>query len=169
MKVVPTHTLSTAPAADVLIVPGGMGLFNHNHNDNDEDTNTETFQKLVKFIKSRYASGLHSILSICNGASLLAAAGILDHKRATTNKKFWNQITTSLSTSSSIKWQPQARFVKDGNIWTSGGVSAGIDVTLAWIGDVFGEEVAEGIADGLEYRRHVDGEKDEFAVRFEVV
>ena len=48
-------------------------------------------------------------------------------------------------------------------------MSAGIDVTLAWIGDVFGEEVAEGIADGLEYRRHVDGEKDEFAVRFEVV
>lgn len=62
-----------------------------------------------------------------------------------------------------VEWVPRARWVTDGNIWTSSGVSAGIDVTLAWIGSVFGEKKARRIADGLEYTRHEDSSWDPFA------
>jgi transcriptional regulator GlxA family with amidase domain len=51
----------------------------------------------------------------------------------------------------------------DGNVWSSSGVSAGIDVTLAWIGDVYGEEVTRRIANGMEYTRHEDSGFDPFA------
>ena len=56
-----------------------------------------------------------------------------------------------------------ARWVVDGNIWTSSGVSAGIDCMLAFISEVYGEDVAKGIADGMEYERHTDPTWDPFA------
>ncbi|KAL8767614.1 MAG: hypothetical protein Q9209_005944 [Squamulea sp. 1 TL-2023] len=152
-SVLPTHTLDNAPPLDVLLVPGGMGLFK-SHDD---------LAPLVHFIKSRYPT-LHSIISICNGASLLALSGVLNGKRATTNKKLFREITQHPSLSQrNIQWVKQARWVEDGNIWTSSGVSAGVDVTLAWIGRVYGEDVARVIAEGLEYTRQVDSGRDEFA------
>ncbi|KAL8784782.1 MAG: hypothetical protein Q9213_003762 [Squamulea squamosa] len=152
-SVLPTHTLDNAPPLDVLVVPGGMGLF----------ASPEELAPLVKFIQSRYLT-LHSVISICNGASLLALSGVLNGKRATTNKKFFREITEHDSLSrQKIQWVQRARWVEDGNVWTSSGVSAGIDVTLAWIGRVYGEDVAKGIADGLEYTRQVDSGRDEFA------
>lgn len=62
-----------------------------------------------------------------------------------------------------VKWIAQARWVKDGNVWTSSGVSAGIDVAFAWIEEVFGENVAEEIAVGIEYKRERDPRCDPFA------
>ena len=63
---------------------------------------------------------------------------------------------------------PSARWVEDGNIFTSSGISAGIDVTYAWVGKVYGEEVADYLAKSLEYERWTDPHKDPFAQIWDV-
>ncbi|KAL8728675.1 MAG: hypothetical protein Q9166_005239 [cf. Caloplaca sp. 2 TL-2023] len=148
-SVVTTHTLDRAPPLDVLIVPGGMGLIK----------SQEELEPLVTFVRDTYPT-LKYIISVCNGASLLAKAGILDGKRATTNKKLYNDVTTPFPR---VNWISKARWVEDGNVWTSSGVSAGIDVMLAWIGKVYGEGLAQDIADGIEHTRHVNADDDPFA------
>jgi len=97
---------------------------------------------------------------VCTGAGLAARAGLLDGKRATTNKATW-ALTTAFGPK--VKWVPKARWVVDGKVWTSAGGSAGIDVTLAWVGEVFGEGAAGWVADGLEYERCLDSGRDPFA------
>lgn len=68
-----------------------------------------------------------------------------------------------------VQWVAKARWVVDGNIWTSSGISAGIDVTFAWIADVFGEETAQYVADRSEYERNVDEGNDRYAERWGTV
>ena len=65
-----------------------------------------------------------------------------------------------------VDWVPVARWVKDGNIWTSSGISAGIDLTYDWVASVYGEEVAQEIADRAEYIRNRDPDYDPFAARW---
>ncbi|KAL9039742.1 MAG: hypothetical protein Q9214_004752 [Letrouitia sp. 1 TL-2023] len=148
-SIVPTHTLETAPPLDVLLVPGGLGTRNPD-------------PAIVEFIRDRYPS-LKYLISVCTGAGLLARAGVLDNKKATTNKKAWYD---TIQLGPKVKWISHARWVEgvDGsNIWTSSGVSAGIDVILAWVQHVFGEEIAKNIATGIEYERHMDSTNDPFA------
>lgn len=80
------------------------------------------------------------------GAGLAARAGALDGKFATTNKHAWAEI---VPLGPRVNWVAVARWVEDGNTWSSAGVSAGIDVTLAWISKVFGESVALGISNNM--------------------
>ena len=65
-----------------------------------------------------------------------------------------------------VQWVPKARWVVDGNIWTSSGISAGIDLIYAWIGEVYGEKLAALLADSSEYDRNVNSEDDRFAERW---
>jgi transcriptional regulator GlxA family with amidase domain len=116
--IVPTHTLANPPEQlDVLLVPGGFGV--------DGPRADE-----IAFIKAVYPR-LQYLISVCNGSVLLARAGVLDGRRATTNKWLWTACT---STSAKVDWIPVARWVVDGNIWTASGVSAGIDCMAAFIG-----------------------------------
>lgn len=85
---------------------------------------------------------------------------MLDGKRATTNKMAWREIT---ALGPRVEWVARARWVHDGKVWSSSGVSAGIDVAFAWIESVFGKEVAEKIAVGMEYERRRDASYDPFA------
>lgn len=78
-------------------------------------------------------------MSICNGASLLAAAGILDNRPATTNKMFWDN---SNKPGPKVKWIKKARWVDDGTVVTSSGLSAGMDMSLAVVGRLYGKDVA---------------------------
>lgn len=147
-SVVPTHTFSQPPASlDVLIVPGGLG------------TRTTDVSEIVTFIQRTYPR-LQYLITVCTGAGLAARSGILDGKRATTNKLAW-KITTELGPK--VNWVPHARWVQDGNIWTSAGVSAGIDVIFAFIKEVYGDEIATTIANNMEYERHMDASWDPFA------
>jgi transcriptional regulator GlxA family with amidase domain len=68
-----------------------------------------------------------------------------------------------------VEWVGKARWVVDGNIWTSSGISAGIDLIYAWIAEVWGEETASLIADQSEYERNNDPGNDRFAERWDVV
>ena len=111
-----THTYENAPALDVLLVPGGAGT-RALGKVNGGDTSAETF------INNRLGQ-LDYLLSVCTGSVILARSGVLDGKRATTNKGAWREVTGEVGTDKVI-WVPTARWVVDGKIWTSSGVSAG--------------------------------------------
>ncbi len=100
-------------------------------------------------------------LSVCTGSALLAAAGVLDGRRATSNKRTWQWVT---SLSAQVNWVKKARWCADGRFYTSSGVSAGTDMALAFIADRHGETAAEEIAQHIEYRWHNDAGDDPFAV-----
>ncbi|CZT12127.1 related to ThiJ/PfpI family protein [Rhynchosporium agropyri] len=149
-SILPTHTFDTAPELDVLIIPGGIGT----------NAPSPLLDPHVAFIKDRYPS-LQYLITTCTGSWLAARAGVLDGKRATSNEAAWAD--TTMYESPEARWMAEARWVVDGNIWTSSGVSAGIDVTIAWIGNVFSEKLAVSIANLMEYTRHLDSTDDPFA------
>lgn len=148
-SIIPTHTFANPPALDVLLVPGGLGA---------RGSSTPVLETIA-FIRDIYPQ-LKYLITVCTGSGLAARAGILNGRRATTNKRAWKEIT---ALAPEVNWVARARWVTDGNIWTSSGVSAGIDVTLAWIEDIFGKEKAQFIADTSEYTRHLDPHLDPFA------
>ncbi len=148
-NILPSHTFDAPPdSLDVLIVPGGLG------------TRAPDLNNTIDFIRSTYPK-LQYILSVCTGAELLAKAGIVDGKRATTNKAAWNSTIVS---GPNTTWIPQARWVEDGNVWTSSGISAGMDLTLAFIERMYGRATADRVTTYLEYERHEDPSWDPFAV-----
>ncbi|KAH7389733.1 class I glutamine amidotransferase-like protein [Phaeosphaeria sp. MPI-PUGE-AT-0046c] len=136
---------------DVLIVPGGVGTRN--------DMSAE-----IDFVKNMYPK-LKAVLSVCTGATILARAGVLDNRRATTNKRAWEWAT---STGPDVNWIGEARWVVDGNITTGSGISAGIDATYAFVSDNYGETIAQELADSAEYVRWTDSAHDPFAKRWDV-
>ncbi|KAH7558373.1 hypothetical protein BM1_05645 [Bipolaris maydis] len=138
-----------AEAIDVLIVPGGVGTRG--------DMSTE-----IDFVKRIYPN-LKAVLCVCTGATILARAGILDGRRATTNKRAFAWAT---STGPDVKWVPEARWVVDGNIVTGSGISAGIDATYAFVALNYGETIAQELADCAEYVRWMDQDHDPFAKRW---
>ncbi|KAJ7150067.1 class I glutamine amidotransferase-like protein [Mycena crocata] len=146
-SVLPTHTFADAPPLDVLIVPGGSG------------TRADDLDELIAFVRETYPS-LKYFFTVCTGAWIAARAGILDNKSATTNKRAWNETTTL---GSNTNWVSHARWVVDGNIWTTSGVSAGTDGMLAFIESVYGADVALEIANRMEWVRAADSSADPFA------
>lgn len=134
LSVVPHVSFARCPQLDVLLVPGGQGTRREVEN-----------PALIDFI-SRQAKQCTAILSVCTGAFLLHRAGILSRKKATTH---WNSLDrlTALGDVTVI----EERVVRDGNIWTSAGVSAGIDLMLAFIAETAGEETAGKVQFAAEY------------------
>ncbi|KAF2454020.1 class I glutamine amidotransferase-like protein [Lineolata rhizophorae] len=148
-SVVPTHTFTEPPEQlDVLIVPGGVGTRS------DEVTAPVRAYILEAFPNVKY------FLSICTGVGMVAQTGILDGRRATGNKRSWAWVTAQ---GPNVNWVPHARWVEDGNVWTSSGVSAGIDLMFAFVAKMYGEDLASELALGMEYERHVNPDWDPFA------
>lgn len=132
---------------DILIVPGGEGT-------RSEINNIDLIDALNRLAtRSRY------VLSICTGSALLAKAGLLDGRRATSNKRALDWVITS---SDKVDWVKKARWVADGNYYTSSGVSAGMDMTLGFINDIKGMETAEKIAFRIEYKWQKESYPDNF-------
>ncbi|KAG0159920.1 hypothetical protein PDIDSM_7447 [Penicillium digitatum] len=148
-SVVPNPTFATAPSLDLLFIPGGLGTRG----------SSPAIEEAISYVRNVYPQ-LGYLITVCTGAGLAARAGVLDGKRATTNKMAWAEIT---SLRVDVDWVPRARWVIDGKIWSSSGVSAGIDVTFAWIEEVYGSELARKISDSMEYTRHKDPTHDPFA------
>lgn len=128
LDIVPHYHFGNCPEFEYLLVPGGWG------------TRTETANpRFIKFLSER-AAKCRSVLSVCTGAFLLAEAGLLKGKKATTH---WGSLAR-LRALGGIE-VVEERFVRDGNIWSSAGVSAGIDLSLEFIKDEFDESTAEAI------------------------
>ncbi|KAH7152667.1 DJ-1/PfpI family protein [Dactylonectria macrodidyma] len=150
-QIQPTHTFDTIPDdIDVLIIPGGLGV------------RSPHLSPTVDYVAKTYPK-LKYLITICTGAVIAAKAGVLDGRRATTNKASWK---STIANGPNVNWVNHARWVVDGNIWTSSGISAGIDTTLAFIEDVYGSENANHIANMMEYERHSDPSWDPFSEIF---
>jgi putative intracellular protease/amidase len=134
---------------DILLVPGGMG------------TRREVGNKPLLDWLAHAAEHAEIVASVCTGSALLAKAGLLDGKRATTNKRAFDWVR---SQGPKVAWQPQARWVEDGKFWTSSGVSAGTDMALALIARLCGIERAHEAADWAEYIWNEDSTDDPFAI-----
>ena len=139
---------------DILLVPGGGG--------------TRALVDDTAFVNllSAACEKADVVASVCTGAALLARTNILDGKAATSNKTAWNWVLTQ---GESVDWDPTSRWVDlvDKNtgkgIVTSAGVSAGIDMTLALVANLDGEQVAENAAVFIEHHRIKNPANDSFA------
>jgi transcriptional regulator GlxA family with amidase domain len=151
----PTHSIEDAPPLDVLIVPGGRGTARSD----------EELKDLLEFLRKSFKGSdgrppLKYIFSICTGSDLLARAGILDGQKATTNKKAWSRVTPH---GPKTHWIAQARWVESGKVWTTSGVTAGMDGMAALIGRIYGEDEAQQLCNFIEHRRVEDPNNDPFA------
>ena len=146
--------ISTRPAKEIagggiLLIPGGMG--------------TRKFVADETFIEALFclARKAEYVLSVCTGAALLAKTGLLDGKKATTNKRAFDWV---LSQNARVDWQKRARWTVDGNIYTASGISAGMDMVLGFVAQIHGKDRAVDLAARLEYIWNDEKEKDPFAL-----
>jgi transcriptional regulator GlxA family with amidase domain len=153
-RAVADHGFVDCPHLDVVLVPGGIGT-------RDEAENPTLLGWL-----GRRAAEAEVVTSVCTGAALLARAGVLDGKRATTNKAFFQWVADQ---GPKVTWVRAARWVEDGKFATSSGVSAGIDMALAVIARLVGREVSENVARAMEYEWHTDATWDPFAMAWGLV
>lgn len=134
LSINPHASFADCPPLDFLLVPGGRGSRREVDN-----------PALIDFIAER-ARTCQAVLSVCTGAFLLHRAGLLSGKRATTA---WTELDR-LRALGDVR-VVEERFVQDGNVWSSAGVSAGIDLTLAFIASVAGEGIAGQVQASTEY------------------
>lgn len=133
---------------DILFVPGGAGTRNLVNN-----------SRLLGWIANTSESAEFT-LSVCTGSALLAKAGVLDGRQATTNKAAFAWVAEQ---GPKVEWIRQARWVEDGAFISSSGVSAGMDMALGAISRMHGVETAEDVAMWAEYSWHRDKSWDPFA------
>ncbi|EJD39451.1 class I glutamine amidotransferase-like protein [Auricularia subglabra TFB-10046 SS5] len=119
----------------------------------------KTPEALIKFLQAQ-APRAKYLLSVCSGSWILQQAGLLQGKRATTNKSMFNIITAG--SRDEVQWVRKARWVEDGNVWTASGVAAGMDMTIAFITHLAGPTVAGFVSSGAEYSA-CERENDPFA------
>ena len=136
------------PTVELLLVPGGIGT-----------RSAVDDEPLLAWIRERVAAA-EVAMTVCTGTSLFARAGVLDGRRATTNKRSFAWVE---SQGPKVEWVRRARWVEDGKFATSSGVSAGMDMALAVIERLYGAETARLVEIGTEYDRHRDANWDPFA------
>jgi putative intracellular protease/amidase len=135
LTIVPKYSFADAPQPDVLVVPGG-GV-----------KAASESQPTLDWVRRITAKDEHT-MSVCNGAFILAHAGLLDGLTATTTAGNIDRLAREFPKTKVVRDQ---RFVDNGKIITTGGLSAGIDGALHVIGKMFGQGAAEGVAVGEEY------------------
>ncbi len=136
LLVQPHHTIAEHPPLDILVVPGGRGT-------RRERTN----RSLLRWIADQQRSA-QLTTSVCTGAFLLAANGLLDGHRATTH---WASIDLLRDSYPAIDVRDNQRVVDEGKIVTSAGISAGIDMALSIVARLHGDAVATATARHMEY------------------
>ena len=141
------YGFADCPPLDLMLIPGGVGTLTELSN-----------ESLLRFLRERSVAA-QITMSVCSGSALLAKAGLLDGRRATSNKMFFN---LAASQSDQVDWVTEARWVDADRFVTSSGVSAGIDMALAVIERLYGTERAEQIAAFTEYQWHRDADTDPF-------
>jgi len=116
---------ASAPKLDLILLPGGFGTMRELEN-----------PVMLNFLRRRSASA-EVTMSVCTGSAILARAGLLDGRRATSNKAV---LRVGAGQGPAVEWVEEARWVEDGPFATSSGVSAGTDMALAWSARLYGKE-----------------------------
>ncbi|ETI35058.1 hypothetical protein F441_18404 [Phytophthora nicotianae CJ01A1] len=150
MPLYATHGFEDATEhIDILVIPGGSPgrLVMQKH------------EKFMKFLKGVADTATH-VLTVCTGSAILATTGLLDGKRATTNKMAYQSVVEAHPT---VNWVHKARWVQDGKIWTSSGVTAGLDMAHAFMASTYDQNVAETMARYMENVPNTDPNNDPFA------
>ena len=152
----PRTTLRAAPRLDTIIIPGGAGL-----------RRADTNRAVARWIEDR-AGKTRRIVSICTGIYALAASGLLDGRRVTTHWRFAADVTRQFP---NLRVEPNALFIRDGNFYTSAGVTAGIDLTLALIEEDLGRKAALRVARDLVVYLKRPGGQDQYSepLRFQTM
>ncbi len=136
LRVIPDHTLETCPRLDILVVPGGWGTRREINN-----------AKLLDWLRQR-GSQVETLASVCTGAMLLGAAGLLEGLHATTH---WRSLPWLRDTFPQVTVESDQHVVEDGRVLTSAGISAGIDLALKVVARYCGEDIARATARHIEY------------------
>lgn len=135
LKVVPELACDAAPALDVLVVPGGQGTRREVGN-----------ERLLRWLRDR-GERARFATSVCTGSFLLHASGLAANRRVTTH---WENVNR-LRERGNVTVLDDVRFVRDGNVVTAAGVSAGIDMALWIVGQLRGPEFARKVQRYIEY------------------
>jgi transcriptional regulator GlxA family with amidase domain len=145
--------LKPSSAITTLIIAGGEGV-----------ETAARCDKTLAFVRGLAKRGVR-IASVCSGAFILAEAGLLDGRRATTH---WQRTPQFLKTYPQVKLEPDQIFTRDGNIWTSAGITAGIDLSLAMVTEDFGDEIAQKTAKQLVLYHRRSGGQSQFSSLLEL-
>ncbi len=145
------EALSEAGRLDTLLVSGGNGV-----------RGPATCPDTLDFVRKSKAA---RVTSVCSGAYVLAEAGLLDGRRATTH---WNRTADFARRYPNIRLEPDRIFVRDGPVWTSAGITAGIDLALAMIAEDLGERVARAVAQQLVVYHRRPGGQSQFSALLEL-
>jgi transcriptional regulator GlxA family with amidase domain len=145
--------IADAPPLDTLIVAGGEGA-----------RRPESIAPLLDYVRAT-ASSARRVASVCTGAFILAEAGLIDGRRATTH---WSHSQAFARRFPSVRVDADRIFIKDGNVWTSAGVTAGIDLSLALIGEDLGDEIARRTAQQLVVYHRRPGGQSQFSTLLEL-
>ncbi|HJP97445.1 MAG TPA: helix-turn-helix domain-containing protein, partial [Rhodanobacteraceae bacterium] len=132
LEVVPAHALDDVPPLDTLLIPGGVGARDGINRD----------MRLLEWLRER-ARDTRRIVSVCTGVYVLAAAGLLDGRRVTTHWRFADDLVRRHPT---LRVEPDRLFLRDGRFSTSGGLTAGMDLSLALVEEDLGAPVALAVA-----------------------
>lgn len=143
-----TTPLSELDPRAALLIPGGMGTRLLARNED-----------FLRFLKTA-AEQAAFCLSVCTGSVLLARTGLLDGRKATSNKR---ALRWAAESGRRVNWQQRARWTIDGKFYTSSGVSAGIDMCLAFVAKQFGASRSVHIASAMEYLCDTDPSHDPFS------
>jgi transcriptional regulator GlxA family with amidase domain len=154
VEVLATRSYADAGGPDIVMVPGGVGTRGL--------VNDAPFLDWLRDWAGRAAI----VSSVCTGSAVLAAAGLLDGYRATSNKR---SFAWAASHGRDVEWVPRARWVEDRSRWTSSGIAAGMDMAAALLATIVGADAAQEAADAAELEIHSDPAWDPFARRWGVV
>jgi len=140
-------------AYDTLIVAGGIGT-----------RDLEPLAGVAAWLRRR-APSVRRVASVCSGAYLLAEAGLLDGKRATTH---WGRSEEFARRYPKVRVEPDRIYVREGEVWTSAGITAGIDLALALIEDDLGGDIARRTAQQLVVHQRRPGGQSQFSALLEI-
>ena len=145
--------LKPSSAITTLIVAGGEGV-----------EAAATCENTLAFVRAMAKRGIR-IASVCSGAIILAEAGLLDGRRATTH---WQRTRQFVATYPNVKLEADQIYTRDGNIWTSAGITAGIDLSLAMVAEDYGDEIAQRTAKQLVLYHRRSGGQSQFSSLLEL-
>lgn len=136
LQVKPDYTIENHPPVDLLIVPGGWG------------TRREVENEVLLTWLAKVSQATQLNASVCTGSFLLGKIGLLDGKQATTH---WGSLDRMAQTFPQVQVKREIRWVDEGAVITSAGISAGIDMSLHLVERIYGRELAEKTAHHMEY------------------